>query len=224
MQLDVTSDASVSACVAEIAVRTGDRIDVLVNNAGTGVLAHAEEVSADEAAALFQVNLFGVMRMISAVLPLMRAPGRGRLSIWVRRAALLRCHSLACTAPRNMPWRRTQLLCDMNYGRSAWQLRSWRPVPSARRPVIARHAPQPPSRTTPSAGPGQTFCIQGRSTKAWIHSEWPRPFSGSFEPESYGRGIRLDCSASTGIARSVLPPSAFEAVVKWGLGRVRLEE
>src|SRR6187200_930100 len=79
LRLDVTSDASVAECVAEIAARTGDRIDVLVNNAGTGILGAAEEVSPDEAAQLFQVNLFGVMRMTSAVLPLMRRRGSGTI-------------------------------------------------------------------------------------------------------------------------------------------------
>jgi short-subunit dehydrogenase len=79
VQLDVTSEASVAKCVAEVARRTGRRIDVLVNNAGTGVLGAAEEVSADEAERLFQVNLFGVMRMTSAVLPFMRARGSGTI-------------------------------------------------------------------------------------------------------------------------------------------------
>lgn len=79
VQLDVTSEPSVSKCVTEVARRTKGRIDVLVNNAGTGVLGAAEEVSAEEADRLFQVNLFGAMRMTSAVLPLMRARGSGTI-------------------------------------------------------------------------------------------------------------------------------------------------
>jgi NAD(P)-dependent dehydrogenase (short-subunit alcohol dehydrogenase family) len=79
VQLDVTNDASVTACIAEIFGRTGGRIDVLVNNAGTGILGAAEEVTPDEAARLFQINLFGVMRTTSAVLPLMRARQSGTI-------------------------------------------------------------------------------------------------------------------------------------------------
>ncbi len=79
LQLDVTSDESVAACVAEVLSQTAGRIDVLVNNAGTGVLGAVEEVSADEADRLFQVNLFGVMRMTSAVLPSMRKRGSGKI-------------------------------------------------------------------------------------------------------------------------------------------------
>lgn len=79
LQLDVTSDASVAACVQEVMLRTDGRIDVLINNAGTGVLGAVEEVSAEEADRLFQVNLFGVMRMTSAVLPSMRQRGCGKI-------------------------------------------------------------------------------------------------------------------------------------------------
>src|SRR3954471_11457577 len=77
LQLDVTSDESVAACVSAVAKRTGGRIDVLHNNAGTGIIGAAEEVTPDEAMRLFQVNFFGVMRMTNAVLPLMRARKAG---------------------------------------------------------------------------------------------------------------------------------------------------
>lgn len=79
LQLDVTSDESVAACVAAVAERTGGRIDALVNNAGTGIIGAAEEVSAEEALRLFEVNLFGVMRVTNAVLPLMRPRRSGKV-------------------------------------------------------------------------------------------------------------------------------------------------
>lgn len=77
LRLDVTSDKSVRACVEMVAERTGGRIDVLVNNVGTGILGAAEESSAGQVAALFEVNVFGAVRMTNAVLPLMRARGTG---------------------------------------------------------------------------------------------------------------------------------------------------
>jgi NAD(P)-dependent dehydrogenase (short-subunit alcohol dehydrogenase family) len=75
---DVTSDGSVSAAVAEVLTKAG-RIDLLVNNAGVGLLAGAEESSLEQAESLFDVNLFGVIRMTKAVLPTMRRHGSGRI-------------------------------------------------------------------------------------------------------------------------------------------------
>jgi NAD(P)-dependent dehydrogenase (short-subunit alcohol dehydrogenase family) len=75
---DVTDDASVKAAVGKVLDTTG-RIDVLVNNAGMGLLAGAEESSVDQAQALFDVNLFGVIRATNAVLPIMRNQKAGRI-------------------------------------------------------------------------------------------------------------------------------------------------
>jgi short-subunit dehydrogenase len=78
LDLDVTSDVSVTAAVAEVIDRFG-RIDVLVNNAGIGSAGAAEESSAAQAQALFDINVFGVIRMTNAVLPYMRAQRSGRI-------------------------------------------------------------------------------------------------------------------------------------------------
>ncbi|MFF3513213.1 oxidoreductase [Streptomyces sp. NPDC002573] len=78
LDLDVASDASATAVVQQVLDRFG-RIDVLVNNAGTGLMGAAEENSIAQAQAVFDVNVFGVMRMVQAVLPHMRARGRGRI-------------------------------------------------------------------------------------------------------------------------------------------------
>jgi NAD(P)-dependent dehydrogenase (short-subunit alcohol dehydrogenase family) len=75
---DVTDDASVTAAVDKVLGTTG-RIDVLVNNAGIGLLAGAEESSVNQAQALFDVNLFGVIRTTNAVLPIMRRQKAGRI-------------------------------------------------------------------------------------------------------------------------------------------------
>jgi NAD(P)-dependent dehydrogenase (short-subunit alcohol dehydrogenase family) len=75
---DVTSDESVAAAVGEVLQKTA-RIDLLVNNAGVGLIAGAEESSLEQAKSLFDVNLFGVIRVTKAVLPTMRRQGSGRI-------------------------------------------------------------------------------------------------------------------------------------------------
>jgi NADP-dependent 3-hydroxy acid dehydrogenase YdfG len=66
LSCDVTDDASVAKLVDEVLAEAG-RIDVLVNNAGIGLLGGAEESSTAQAQALFDVNVFGVLRMTKAV-------------------------------------------------------------------------------------------------------------------------------------------------------------
>jgi NAD(P)-dependent dehydrogenase (short-subunit alcohol dehydrogenase family) len=78
LALDVTKDESVKALVAQVLDQAG-RIDLLVNNAGVGLIAGAEESSLEQAKSLFDVNLFGVIRMTNAVLPIMRRQGSGRI-------------------------------------------------------------------------------------------------------------------------------------------------
>jgi short-subunit dehydrogenase len=75
---DVTDDESVEKVVSNVLTRTG-RIDLLVNNAGIGLFAGAEESSIGQVRSLFDVNLFGVMRMTNAVLPSMRQNGGGHI-------------------------------------------------------------------------------------------------------------------------------------------------
>ena len=78
LDLDVTSDESVSSVVEQVIDRFG-RIDVLVNNAGLGNAGAVEESSIAQDQRIFDVNVFGVMRMTKAVLPHMRAQGAGRI-------------------------------------------------------------------------------------------------------------------------------------------------
>lgn len=75
---DVIDDQSVQSVVDEVLKRTG-RIDLLVNNAGIGLLGGAEESTTAQAKAVFDVNVFGTMRMTNAVLPVMRRQRSGRI-------------------------------------------------------------------------------------------------------------------------------------------------
>jgi short-subunit dehydrogenase len=79
LSLDVTSDESVAAAVAEMLRREG-RIDLLVNNAGFSTApAGAEESSMEQVRAIFDTNFFGIARMTRAVVPHMRQRGSGRI-------------------------------------------------------------------------------------------------------------------------------------------------
>jgi len=71
IQLDVTSDKSVSHAIQSILSRSG-RIDVLVNNAGYGLVGAFEDLSMDEIRSQFETNFFGVVRVMQSVLPIMR--------------------------------------------------------------------------------------------------------------------------------------------------------
>ena len=72
--LDVRSDDSVRACIEQVGA-----VDVLVNNAGYSLIGAAEETSVEEAKAQFETNFFGLVRMVNAVLPAMRAARAGKI-------------------------------------------------------------------------------------------------------------------------------------------------
>ena len=74
--LDVTDDASVEKGVAAARGAIGE-IDVLVNNAGVGVLGLQENFTAADLQKVFDVNVYGLHRVTRAVLPAMRARGSG---------------------------------------------------------------------------------------------------------------------------------------------------
>src|SRR6266480_359248 len=78
LPLDVDSEASVQTCLQTILERTG-RIDLLVNNAGFAQAGAIEENSLEDARAQFETNVFGVLRMLKAVLPVMRQQGSGQI-------------------------------------------------------------------------------------------------------------------------------------------------
>ena len=75
---DVTNEAQVKTAVAD-AIARFDHLDVVVNNAGYGSMGSIEEVSAEEAHRQFDVNVFGVLHVLRAVLPHLRQRRSGHI-------------------------------------------------------------------------------------------------------------------------------------------------
>jgi NAD(P)-dependent dehydrogenase (short-subunit alcohol dehydrogenase family) len=76
--LDVTSEAQAKAAV-EAAVEKFGRIDVLINNAGFGLLAAVEESSDADVRRMYDTNVFGLLNVTRAVLPVMRKQRSGHV-------------------------------------------------------------------------------------------------------------------------------------------------
>ena len=78
VSLDLTNDDSICSCVDEV-LRSAGRIDVLINNAGYGSYGAIEDVPLEEGRRQFEVNLFGMARLIQLVTPVMRAQRSGKI-------------------------------------------------------------------------------------------------------------------------------------------------
>ena len=78
LKLDVQSDQSVHECMEQLLTRT-DRVDLLINNAGQAHASVIEETGLPEAKDIFETNFWGVVRVTSALLPIMRRQGGGHI-------------------------------------------------------------------------------------------------------------------------------------------------
>ena len=80
LALDVTNDASVNAAAVTYG-KTSDTLDVLVNNAGvaTGGYTAPTEASLADMRAVYEVNVFGTVRVTQAFVPFLRKAGQGRI-------------------------------------------------------------------------------------------------------------------------------------------------
>src|SRR5947209_4854109 len=76
LPLDVTDPTSIANATEEVVRRFG-RIDILVNNAGYAVRGAVEDIPVEQVQQMFDVNVYGVMRMIRAVVPHMRQQKSG---------------------------------------------------------------------------------------------------------------------------------------------------
>jgi len=76
MEMDVTDEASVNACVNGVVSKAG-RLDVLINNAGFAYVDLMEAITIEQAKQIFDTNVFGVQRTMRAVLPQMHKQKSG---------------------------------------------------------------------------------------------------------------------------------------------------
>jgi NAD(P)-dependent dehydrogenase (short-subunit alcohol dehydrogenase family) len=78
VKLDVTNDKSVKEAIEKIS-NEQETIDVLINNAGYGLVGPLEELSIQEFKEQFETNVFGVIRVIQEILPIMRKQRHGTI-------------------------------------------------------------------------------------------------------------------------------------------------
>lgn len=76
--LDVNNDNSVKEAIGRI-MQKFERIDVVVNNAGYGLIGALEDIPMEQIKSHFETNLFGAIRIIQAVLPIMRKQRNGTI-------------------------------------------------------------------------------------------------------------------------------------------------
>jgi len=76
LAMEATDESSIGKCIAEVLEREG-RIDVVVNCVNEMIIGMVEEQTAEEVKALFDTNVFGVLRICQQVLPTMREQGKG---------------------------------------------------------------------------------------------------------------------------------------------------
>lgn len=81
VEMDVADDQSVKACVTDVLTRTGNVLDVVVANAGYGDMTPPEAARPKHFMDNMNVNLCGVVRVVNAVLPCMRARRKGRVLV-----------------------------------------------------------------------------------------------------------------------------------------------
>lgn len=78
VKLDVTNKVDITKAVEQVIAKFG-QIDVLVNNAGIGYFGAIEESEEEEVRRMFEINVFGLTNMTTAVLPIMRKQKSGHI-------------------------------------------------------------------------------------------------------------------------------------------------
>lgn len=78
LHIDVTERESINSAIKEVMLQF-HKIDILINNAGYSIRGALEEIDVDDAKNMFEVNVFGIMNMIQAVIPQMREKNSGKI-------------------------------------------------------------------------------------------------------------------------------------------------
>jgi NAD(P)-dependent dehydrogenase (short-subunit alcohol dehydrogenase family) len=78
LEMDVTDESAVEAAVSQ-AIETAGHLDVVINNAGVGTFGAQEAFPVEQVQDVFDVNVFGVLRVNRAALPHMRSRGKGHI-------------------------------------------------------------------------------------------------------------------------------------------------
>ncbi|VTS00533.1 short-chain dehydrogenase : Short-chain dehydrogenase/reductase SDR OS=Truepera radiovictrix (strain DSM 17093 / CIP 108686 / LMG 22925 / RQ-24) GN=Trad_0976 PE=3 SV=1: adh_short [Gemmata massiliana] len=219
LQLDVTSDESVAACVKAVAERTGGRIDVLHNNAGTGIIGAAEEITPEEGMRLFQINFFGIMRMTNTVLPFMRERKAGTVINMSSSGgvAALPFAALYCATKFALEGYTEAIRHELRPFNVAAVIVAPGPVstPAGEKAMRAeKHIPEYADRRKKADELSLKGIRGGMDPKKVaetilkvVKADWPSP--------RYTIGMQ---SRATNLAHGLLPPSTFEAAVRWGVG------
>jgi len=79
LRLDVTDQTSIDSAITELLEKSNNQLDVVVNNAGMASMGISESFTPEQLRNLFEVNVFGVQRVIRATLPILRAKRSGLL-------------------------------------------------------------------------------------------------------------------------------------------------
>jgi NAD(P)-dependent dehydrogenase (short-subunit alcohol dehydrogenase family) len=77
LKVDVSDQASVDKAIMQLLEKSGNKLDVVVNNAGMASAGLSEAFTAEQVRDLFEVNVFGVQRVLRATLPVLRAKRAG---------------------------------------------------------------------------------------------------------------------------------------------------
>jgi NAD(P)-dependent dehydrogenase (short-subunit alcohol dehydrogenase family) len=118
MPLDLTDDKSIIQAAQRIRAEQG-RIDALLNNAGYGSYGAVEDVSLEEAHRQFEVNVFGLARLVQLFTPIMRRQGSGKI-VNVSSIGGKGWEPLgACITPPSSQWKDSAIVCAWNSALSA---------------------------------------------------------------------------------------------------------
>jgi NADP-dependent 3-hydroxy acid dehydrogenase YdfG len=168
LKLDVTDQGSVDSAIAQLLEKSNNELDVVVNNAGMASAGISEAFTPEQARDLFEVNVFGVQRVLRATLPVLRAKraglvinvgsilGRITLPFFGLYGASMSCLSSqalilrTCTQPRNSRLLKSSQRCmERSLRFQARFSRLSSPSFKARMLRIHKRSPQPSTTLCP---------------------------------------------------------------------------